>query len=330
MTKNSKFLEVSIRYMSGKFNNLDVIIIGGGPGGLSAAFWCAELGLKAALFEKEPEFGGQLLWTFNSITNYLGIEEISGRELRDKFLQHVENKHVQLVCGISVNSVDLKQKSICLSDGRRLSAKAIIIATGVRRRQLGVPGESEFRNRGILDSGVRSKNEVAGKTVLIVGGGNAAVENAAILCEVAEKVILVHRRDKFTARQEFVKRIEIAGNIDIIFNSQLVEIFGSKSVEGVIVKNISTGMSIRIATDAVLIRVGAEPNTSLFDGQLTSGSRGYIEVNHDRKTSVTAVFAIGDVANPLTPTISSAVGTGATAVKTIAANIRAKNLDDVQ
>lgn len=307
--------------MSDNFNDLDVIIIGGGPGGLSAAFWCAELGLKAALFEKEPEFGGQLLWTFNSITNYLGIEEISGRDLRDKFLRHVENKNVQLVCGISVNSVDLEQKSIWLSDGRRLSAKAIIIATGVRRRQLGVPGESEFRNSGILDSGVRSKNEVAGKTVMIVGGGDAAMENATILSEVAEKVILVHRRDKFTARQEFVKRIEIAGNIDIIFNSELVEIFGSKSVEGVIVKNISTGDDTRIATDAVLIRVGVEPNTSLFEGQLSSVPGGYIAVNNECETDISRVYAIGDVTGGASPTISTAAGNGATTAMAIAAEL---------
>src|SRR5882672_96315 len=129
--------------MAENSTDFEVAIIGGGPGGISAALWCAELGLKAILFEKEPEFGGQLLWTFNAIKNYPGVEVRNGRELRDRFLQHIENTKVTRIVGATVVNANLAKKTIELADGTRYSARSIIIATGVRRRKLGVPGEDE-------------------------------------------------------------------------------------------------------------------------------------------------------------------------------------------
>ncbi|CAN5534964.1 thioredoxin-disulfide reductase [soil metagenome] len=297
---------------------MDVIILGGGPGGLSTAFWCAEFGLKAILFEKEIELGGQLLWTFNTITNYLGIDAITGRDLRDRFLHHIENKRVHLVTGMQIVEADLANKTVTLDNGHQISARSFVIATGVSRRNLGVPGEVEFQGRGILDSGARAKGEVAGKTVVIVGGGNAAIENAAILSESAGKVILVHRRDMFTARREFLKRLESAQNLDIFFNSKVTEIFGNENAEGARIRNILTGQETSVSANAILIRTGVEPNNSLFDSQLNFDSAGYLLVNNDLETNVPGVFAVGDIANPKAPTISSSVGMGARASRSIA------------
>ncbi|MFN0280293.1 MAG: NAD(P)/FAD-dependent oxidoreductase, partial [Pyrinomonadaceae bacterium] len=136
-----------------KNTDYDVIIAGGGPAGLSSLLWCAELGLTAILIEKEPEFGGQLLHTHNSIKNYLGIEAVNGRELRDIFLRQIEKAKIKRLTGAEIVEADLTQKSVTLADGTKYSSRAIIIATGVRRRKLIVPGEEELRGRGILESG---------------------------------------------------------------------------------------------------------------------------------------------------------------------------------
>ena len=314
--------------MAENFADLDVLIIGGGPGGLAAALWCADLGLKAVLFEKEPELGGQLLWTFGAIKNYLGIEATSGKELRDRFLQSIENTNVMHVVEAPVVRANLTKRRIILADEKQYAASAIIIATGVRRRKLGVPGEDEFWARGILDSGVRSKDEVAGKTVLIVGGGDAALENALILSDTAAKVTVVHRRGEFTARKDFVQQAKETANIEFLTNTCVTAIIGNTAVEAVELQKAVAGKRSTIGVDAVLIRIGVIPNTELFCGQIDLDAAGYITVNSKCETNFEGVYAVGDVANPVSPTISSAVGNGVVATKLAARRINAGILDD--
>ena len=302
-------------------SDFDVLIIGGGPGGLSAALWCSELGLKAALFEKEGELGGQLLRTFNAIENHLGIEAENGRELRDRFLQHIEKTNVTRIVGAEVVGADLSEKRIDLGDGSRYSAKAIIIATGVRRKTLGVPGEDEFRGLGVLKSGVQSKNDVDGKIVAIVGGGDAALENALILSETAKKVIVIHRRDAFTARESFIARAQERSNIEFLTGRGVTAIIGNTVVEAVELQDVITGARSEIAADLILIRIGVVPNTELFRGQIAFDAAGYISVRSQCETDLVGVYAIGDVASPASPTISTAVGNGASAAKLAAARI---------
>ena len=307
--------------MSQKTAEFDVIIIGGGPGGLSAAFWCAELGLNALLLERKAEFGGQLLRTFKAIKNHLGADAANGREMRDQFLRQVENTNAMLLCGDEVAAADLTEKTVVLADGTRYSARAIIIATGVSRRKLNVPGEAEFYGKGILESGEKSKNDVIDKRVLIVGGGDAAIENALILSRAAKKIFVVHRRSKFSAWDEFVERASRDEKIEFIFNSTVTAIIGNEKAEAVEVEYTLTGARLSIPVDAVLIRVGVAPNTGLFRGQIDMDDAGFIRVDCNGETRLTHVFAIGDVANPLAPTISGAVGGGANAAKIIATNI---------
>ena len=297
--------------------DFDVLIAGGGPAGLSALLWCAELGLSAILLEKEAEFGGQLLHTHNAIQNYLGIEAANGREMRDSFLRQLENTGIKRLTGAEIVEADLVRKTVTLADGTAISGHAIIIATGVRRRKLMVPGEVEFRGRGILDSGVTAMDEVRGKTVLIVGGGDAALENALILSETAREILVVHRRGELTARREFVKKARESEKIELLFNTQITEIIGKEGVEAVETKHLTSGRLLRMQTDAVLIRIGVEPNTELFRGQIELDDEGYVIIDRNCATSLQGVFAVGDVANRLAPTISTAVGHGAAAVKAI-------------
>jgi len=297
--------------------NFDVIIIGGGIAGLSAALWCVELGLSALVLEKHSELGGQLLWIYNEIKNYPGREAKNGRELRGIFLEQIEKRDFELLLRARIGDVDLEEKKITLAEGTVLKARAIVIATGIRRRKLNVQGEDQFIGRGIIESGKKHAEQVAGKNVLIVGGGDAAFENALILGENAAKVTLVHRRNTFRAREEFISQVENHPKIQILPESEITGISGDQLLETVEIRNVKTGISQKIQIHKLLIRIGVEPNTEMFRPALKTDANGYIEIDRDCQTNIENIFAVGDVANPLAPTISSASGMGATAAKTI-------------
>lgn len=295
----------------------DVIIIGGGGGGLSTALWCDELGLSALLLESQAELGGQLRWTHNEIKNYLGREAKNGRELCDAFLDQIEKRRFELHLQAQIENVDFEKKEVLLDGETLISARAIVVATGIRRRKLNVAGEEEFLTRGIIESGKKNADSVAGKNALVVGGGDAAFENALILAETAEKVTLVHRRKEFRAREEFIEQVEKHPKITILTETSVQKISGNERIESVELKNSATGEIRILPVEALLIRIGVEPNTGFLRGKLELDENGYIEIDRNCETSVKDVFAVGDVANPLAPTLSSAVGMGATAAKVI-------------
>jgi thioredoxin reductase (NADPH) len=295
--------------------NYDVIIIGGGAGGISAACWCAELGLKALLLESNAEPGGQLLWTHNPVKNHLGVETENGRAMRDIFVRQAENYNFSLRANAEVSNADLENKIVTLQNGETFSARALIIATGIRRAKLNVAGEEELKGRGILESGKRDAEKVKGKNVCVVGGGDAALENVLILAETARKVTLLHRRKDFRARAEFLEKARQNPSIEILTETIVTKIIGHEKVEAVEVENNNKVFVLPL--EAILIRTGVEPNTELFRGKLKLDENGYIEIDSRCETSADKVFAVGDAANPLAPTISSAVGMGATAAKAI-------------
>lgn len=299
----------------------DVIIIGGGAAGLSAGLWCDELGLKTLLLEKQTEVGGQLLWVYNQIENHLGgWSAANGRELRDRFAEQIANRRFLIRTEAKVATVDLATKQVVLENDERLFAKFLILATGVRRRKLNVPGEDAFKNRpGWLESGKRDRLLATGKSVCIVGGGDAAAENAVILAAVARKVYLVHRRREFRARQEFLEKINRTSNIETLTETKVLEITGDQQITGVRLQKNDLSKPFQITVDAILLRIGVAPNSELFSDELETDASGYLAVNSNCETGMQGIFAIGDVANPLSPTISTAVGMGATAAKVIAA-----------
>jgi thioredoxin reductase (NADPH) len=284
---------------------------------MSAAGWCSELGLTVVLIDAAAKFGGLLYSIFNPVTNYLGVNTASGSELADILVKHLSTSEIQQVHGARVVTADLNEKTVVLRDGRVFSARTILIATGVSRRRLAVPGAEAFAGRGILLSGARDRQTVTGKRVAIVGGGDAALENALILSQHAERVVVVHRRSGFTARPDFVSDAGLRENVDFITNVVVVSIKGSDAVESIEVQDIASGERSHIPVDAVLIRIGAEPNTNLFRGQIDLDAAGYITVDTRCSTSACGVFAVGDVADRFSPTISGAVGMGATAARAI-------------
>lgn len=300
----------------------DVIIIGAGPAGLSAALWCDELGLDTLVLEATQELGGQLLWVYNRIGNYLGASAENGRELRDAFAGQIEGRDFDLWTNVEIEGVDARAKQIILRSGEKLQAICLIIATGVRRRRLNIPGEKELAGRGVFESATGERESMAGRDVCVVGGGDAAAENALLLAEVCPTVTLVHRGVKLRARAEFVERLSAEHRITVFKEATVRRIIGEAEVEGVEILRAGAIKSFEMAVRAVLVRIGVEPNTELFRGQIEMNENGYAQVTSEGETSVENVFAIGDVANPLAPTISGAVGAGATAAKVIASRLQ--------
>ena len=302
----------------------DVIIIGAGPAGLSTAFWCDELGLDTLVLEQAEEIGGQLHRVYNPIENYLGLKARNGKELLEHFAANVDSAEFDLWTQTSITSVDLKARRVSLASGEELQSIAIVIATGIKPRQLGVPGETEFAAKGMIESGARDRHLFAGKDVCVVGGGDAAVENALLLAEVCPTVTLVHRGKKLRARREFIEKLQAVHCITVFTESVLTRIIGEDDVIAVEIQRKQGLKPFQVAVRGVLIRIGVESNTEVFKDQLDTDEKGFVVVNSVQETNVPMVFAVGDVSNPLAPTISSATGAGATAAKVIASRLNAR------
>ena len=302
----------------------DVIIIGAGPAGLSTAFWCDELGLDTLVLEQAEQIGGQLHRVYNPIKNYLGLKTQNGEELLEVFAKDVEDAEFDLWTGTNITSVDLRARRISLQSGENLQSIAIVLATGVRPKQLGVPGENEFVGKGVIESGARDRQLFAGQDVCVIGGGDAAVENALLLADVCATVTLVHRGKKLRARRELAERLQPNNRITVFTESVLTRIIGDEQVQAVEIQRKEGLKPFQLAVRGVLIRIGVEPNTGLFREQLKTDEKGFIAVNNQQETIAPMVFAVGDVSNPIAPTISGATGAGATAAKVIAARLNAK------
>lgn len=302
----------------------DVLIIGAGPAGIASATWCDQLGLDTLLLEQRETIGGQLHSIYGPIENYPGLSAGDGRELLSRFSAGIDDKGFDLWTQVEIESVDLGAKRVQLRSGEQLQSISIVIATGVRRRRLGIPGEKEFTGRGIVESAARDRHLFAGKDVCIIGGGDAAAENALLLAEVSPTVTLVHRGKALRARREFVEQLQTNHRVTLFTESVVTGILGKDEVEAVEIRRRDALKPFQMAVRAVLIRIGVEPNTDLFQNQLHLDEQGYIVITSQQETTVPNVFAIGDISNPLAPTISGATGDGATAAKVIAARLNAR------
>jgi thioredoxin reductase (NADPH) len=302
----------------------DVLIIGAGPAGLAAALWCDELGLDTLVLEQNEQVGGQLLSIYGPVNNYPGVRAKNGREFLERFSESVSDADFDLWTSVEIESVDLKAKRVALRSGEELQSISIIIATGVRRRQLGIPGEREFTGRGVIESASRDRDEFAGKDVCVIGGGDAAVENALLLADVCPTVTLVHRGKTLRARPGFSQQLQSQHCITVFPESVVTRILGSDKVEAVEILRKDALKPFQMAVQGVVIRIGVEPSTELFREQIQLDDKGYAIVTGLHETNLANVFAIGDVSDPLAPTISGAAGAGATAAKVIATRLNTR------
>lgn len=294
----------------------DVIIVGGGPAGMSALIWCHSLNLRAVLLERAPELGGQMLQMFHRVFDYPGVAAATGHELRDLFVVHLNELKLAWRVDCKIDEINLRERRLSCN-GETLKSTAMIIAAGARKRRLGIPGEERFETHGVSFSATRDHSQYAGKKVCVIGGGDSAIENSLILARVCPEVTVIHRSGNFRARQEWMEQAQENPRISFISHAAAQAIEGHQTVERLIIEDIPSGRQKVIETEGVFVKIGIAPNTEMFEGQLELDESGYIKVDQDQRTSVERVYAAGDVCHPVCMSVATAVGQAAITVKGI-------------
>jgi thioredoxin reductase (NADPH) len=273
----------------------DLVIVGGGPAGLSAGIYAMRAAMHTVLIEKGMP-GGQIALT-KDVENYPGIEEVGGFELCEKFLNHAKRYNLE----IRENEVTCVEPGVdfhevVLADGTRLHTHAVILAPGGSARKLGVPGEMEQYGKGVSYCATCDGFFFRGKTVVVVGGGDTALEDALYLSKICAKVYLVHRRDEFRGSRILQQRVFAEPRITLVLSSVLENIAADdQGVTGVRVKNVQTEETQDIATDGVFIFVGFLPNNGLVPSGVKMNASGYVITDEKCETSLPGVFAVGDL-----------------------------------
>ena len=291
----------------------DMIVVGGGPGGYTAALYAARSGLSTLVLEKLSA-GGQMALT-EQIDNYPGFEDgIDGFTLAEKMQQQAERFGARSEYA-QVERMDLaaSPKVLETSEGT-FYAKTVVLATGANPRELGLPNEAALTGRGVAYCAACDGMRYKGKTVVVVGGGNSAVADALLLSRIAQKVILVHRRDTLRATKVYHQPLMQAENLEFRWNSTVTELLQEDKLTGVKLKDVNTGEETSIACDGLFISVGRKPATELVQGQLELDRSGYIVADETTKTSLPGVYAVGDVRTKPLRQVVTAVADGAMAV----------------
>lgn len=293
----------------------DVVIIGGGPGGYSAALYCARSGMSVLVLEKLSP-GGQMATT-GQVDNYPGFEDgIDGFELGEKMKKGADRFGAETAFD-EVIRVDLKAepKKITTTGGELLT-KTVVIATGASPRELGLPEEKKLRGRGVAYCAVCDGMRYKDKIVVVSGGGNSAAEDALFLAKICKKVYLVHRRDALRASMVYQNALKDSP-VEFLWNSRIEEILHEKKVTGVRLADVKSGEEREIACDGVFVAIGRVPDTAVFEGQVERNEQGYIIADETTRTNVPGVFAVGDVRTKPLRQIVTAASDGAVASKFI-------------
>jgi len=289
----------------------DVLIIGGGPAGMTAAVYCMRKGADTAIIIKS--IGGQVAET-SSIENYLGYKYINGVELVDKFKEQVFQFSVGYEEGQGVASIaDEEIKKVTLEDGRVIQSRTLIIASGKSWKKLGVPGEQRLTGRGVAYCTICDAPLFAGKKVIVVGGGNSGVEAAIDLASVASEVVIVQLLDELTADKILLDKLQSFSNLSMILSSRVTEITGEDSVSEVSVMHVDTGAVTIVKTDGIFVEIGLDPNSSFARGVVDMNSSSEIQVDSRCATNREGIFAAGDVTSVPFKQIIIAGGEGAKA-----------------
>ena len=292
--------------------NFDLVILGGGPGGYTAALYGARAGLKVAVLERLSA-GGQMALT-HQIDNYPGFPEgIDGYSLAEKMQSQAHRFGAETIYA-EVREADLlAEPKKLLTDKDVIFAKAVILATGANPRPLGLPEEKELVNRGVAYCAACDGMFYRGKTVVVVGGGDTAAADTLLLSRICKEVHLVHRRDSLRATKIYHEPIEKAENVVLHWNCTVEKILHEKKVTGIVLKNTKTGEEETFACEGVFVSVGRIPNTELFASQLDLDNAGYIVAGEDTCTGIPGVYAVGDVRTKALRQVVTAVADGAVA-----------------
>ena len=289
----------------------DTIIIGAGPAGMTAALYAARSNLKVALIEGGLP-GGQMNNT-SDIENYPGYANISGPELAEKMFEPLENLGVEHLYGFVENVEDHGDVKKVITDDEEFETRTVIVATGSKHRLLGVPGEEELNSRGVSYCAVCDGAFFRDQDLLVVGGGDSAVEEAIFLTQFAKSVTIVHRRDELRAQKVLQDRAFANEKINFIWDSVVKEIKGENRVESVVIENVKTNQVTEHAFGGVFIYVGLDPVSDFTKDLQIQDESGWIVTDDHMKTRVAGVFAVGDVRQKDLRQVTTAVGDGAIA-----------------
>lgn len=290
---------------------VDVAVLGGGPGGYTAALYCARAGFSVVVIEKMAP-GGQMATT-GQVDNYPGFDEgIDGFELGERMQRGAERFGAETLFA-DVTAVELAGdiKRIVTTDGE-IGARAVVLSTGASPRELGLPEERELRGRGVAYCATCDGMLYKGKTVVVAGGGNSAAADALHLAKLCKKVILVHRRDALRASQVYLTPLKESG-VEFLWNSRITGILHGGQVTGVRVADVKTGAEREVPCDGLFVAVGRVPDTALFAGQVRLEEHGYVDADETTRTNLPGVFAVGDLRSKPLRQIVTAASDGAVA-----------------
>lgn len=293
----------------------DLIIIGSGPAGLSAAVYARRAGLSTLVLEKLPMGGGQVMNTYE-VDNYLGLPGENGFDLGVRFEEHAKRLGAQFLQTRVTGVTDGAEKKTVRTESSEYEARAVILATGAVHRKLGVPGEEEFAGRGVSYCAACDGAFYKEKTVVVVGGGDVAAEDGIFLSRLCKKIYAVHRRDKFRAAKSLQDRLLACGNVEPVWNTVVREIRGDGKVTGVLVQD-RDGRERLLEVDGVFVAVGIVPESEAFAGLVKRDENGYLIAGEDCVTSAPGIFAAGDIRTKRMRQIVTAVADGANAVASV-------------
>lgn len=297
---------------NGNARHVRVLVLGSGPTGYSAALYAARAELQPVVLTG-MQLGGQAALTY-TIENYPGFPDgVGGAQLGELFQKQAE--HFGAVTEFaSANSVDLKQRPFKVeSDNGEYLADVLIVGTGASPNHLEIPGEVELTGRGVSYCATCDGWFFKDKKVVIVGGGDSALEEGLFITRYASSVTIIHRRDEFRASPILQKRAKDHPKMNFILDTVVTEVIGSEKLEALRLKNVKTGDETILETDGLFIFIGHTPNTQMFKGQLEMSDLGYIKVNDKMETSVPGVFAAGEAADPHFRQVVTSAGMGAAA-----------------
>lgn len=294
----------------------DLIIIGSGPAGLSAAVYGKRAGFNLVVLEKNPMSGGQVLNTYE-VDNYLGLPGADGFDMGMKFREHADKMGVEFQEAAALAIEDRGGSKVVRTSEGELEARAVILATGAAHASLSVEGEEKFSGKGVSYCATCDGAFFRGKAVAVVGGGDVALEDAIYLSRLCEKVYLIHRRDELRGAYVLQEELKSKPNVEFLYSHVVEEVTGTDSVDGVRIQDLKTKESRILPVDGVFVAVGIHPSTELVRDMVDCDEGGYILAGEDCATSVPGIFAAGDVRKKPLRQIATAVADGANAAVSV-------------
>lgn len=294
----------------------DVIIIGSGPAGMGAAIYGKRAGLDTLVLEGSGMSGGQVTQTYE-VDNYLGLPGVNGFDMAMTFQAHMEKLGAEFDMGF-VTKIEKKENYFeVITEEKTYETKTVILATGASHNKLMVPGEEELAGMGVSYCATCDGAFFRGRTTMVVGGGDVAIEDAIFLARGCEKVYLVHRRDELRGAKILQDSLMSLPNVEIIWDSVVESIEGEEQVELIKLRNRKTGEKSEVKVDGIFIAVGIHPNTESFAGLVEMDANGYIVAGENCETSVPGIFVAGDARTKELRQVITAVADGANAVNSV-------------